>query len=104
MAKRRKHSRKARSVMRRAGISGSCKSSSCAGGKRWTRVSSGSAVKKQVPKACAIVQSGPKHGRIRKGCRIKGHHAFCEVGVAARLPKEASRKSKTGKKITVSCK
>lgn len=102
MAKR--HSRKARSVMRRAGISGSCKSPSCAKGKTWTHVSSGASLKKQVPKACAIVQSGGKKGKIRKGCRIRGHHAFCEVGVAARLPKEAHRKSKTGKRITVACK
>src|SRR6185295_17001784 len=102
MAKRRrKHSYKARSVMRRTGISGSCKSSSCAGGKRWTRVSSGSSVKKQVPKACAIVQSGAKKGRIRKGCRIRGNHAFCEVG--KKLPAKASRKVH-GKKITVDCK
>lgn len=101
MAKRRR-SKSARAVMRRAGISGSCASASCAQRRKWTRVSSGSSVKKQVPKACAIVQSSASKGKIRKGCRIRGHHAFCDVGV--RLPAEASRRSKTGKKITVTCK
>lgn len=102
MAKRR--SRKARSVMRRAGISGSCASPSCAKSKTWTRVSSGSSVKKQVPKACAIVQSGSSKGKIRKGCRIRGHHAFCDVGVVERLPATAKRRTKSGKKVSVSCK
>jgi hypothetical protein len=90
--------------MRRAGISGSCRSPSCAKGKTWTKVASGSAVKKQVPRACAIRTSGAKKGSLRKGCKIRGGHAFCEVGVAERLPKSVFKKTKSGKRVEVSCK
>ena len=103
MARRRKRSRKLSAVARRSGLKGSCKSAKCAQSRYWTRISSGTALKKRVPKACAIVQSGPKKGKLRKGCKIHKSGAFCDATQIERLPSEATRRV-GGRTVKVVCK
>lgn len=97
MAKRRKR--------RKAGtLKGSYKSSGAANRRRYSRVSSGSPITRVVPRGCAIVQSGAKKGKLRKGCRVSANgQARCDV--LTRLPREArQRVGGKGKRYkTVGC-
>lgn len=49
-----------------------------------------------VPKAKAIIKSGPKKGKVRKGCKITKRNAKCKPSVARRIG--ASRKRTTKKR------
>lgn len=45
--------------------------------RRWTKVSSGQNPMFRVPRACAIVQSGEKSGKVRRGCKLTKNGAYC---------------------------
>lgn len=52
-----------------------------------------------VAKGKATFKSGPKKGKLRKGCRFKGKRVYCTPEVATRLGKMVGTKSKKkGKK------
>lgn len=65
--------------------------------RRFSKVQAGSPVTRSVKRACAIVQSGPKKGKLRKGCRLTKSGARCDVLV--RLPDTARSRG-----VVVSCK
>jgi len=95
MAKRRKRKSKT--------LKGAFKSSKAANRRRYSSISQGSAVTRVVPRACALVQSGAKKGKLRKGCRITGNgQARCDE--LSRLPREARQRIGKSRKIKmVSC-
>jgi hypothetical protein len=70
-------------------------SPSSANRRRYRKVYSSNVVSKVVPRACALVQSGPKKGKLRKGCHIKAGRAYCDATIIDRLPAEARRPGKT---------
>lgn len=76
-------------------LKGSYKSSTAANRRSYSHISSGSPVTRSVPRACALVQSGGKKGKIRKGCRMTKNGARCDV--LTRLPREA--RARIGKKF-----
>jgi hypothetical protein len=45
-------------------------------------------MKKSVPRSKAVVQSGPKKGKLKKGCKFTKSGAVCEVGKATRRRKK----------------
>jgi len=51
----------------------------------YQKVYSSNVTSKQVPKGCAIIRSGPKKGKLRRGCRFRGGHAWCDTIVADKI-------------------
>ena len=47
-----------------------------------------------VSKKKALMQTGPRKGKLRKGCYFKGKKAYCTPEVAKRLGKSAGKKGK----------
>lgn len=96
MAKRRKRRKKKT-------LKGVFKSSGAANRRRYSRISSGSPITRVVPRACALVQSGEKRGKLRKGCRISGNgQARCDELI--RLPRAARQRiGKSRKYKLVNC-
>ena len=84
-------------------LKGVYKSSGAANRRRYRRVSSGSPVTHVVPRGCAIVQSGGKKGKLRKGCRVAANgQARCDL--VTRLPRTARQRVKGTKRYkTVNC-
>lgn len=96
MAKKRKRRR------RKGTLKGTYKSASSANRRTYTKVQQGSPVTRVVPRACAIVQSGPKKGKLRKGCRIAGNgQARCDE--LTRLPRQARQRIGARRYKTVGC-
>lgn len=100
MAKKKKKKKSGRS------LKGSFKTKKAANRRTYTSVRSGSPVTKAVKRACALVQSGPKQGKLRKGCRLTGHGARCDV--LTKIPRTArervgTRKNGQPKYRTVDC-
>jgi hypothetical protein len=50
-----------------------------------------------VPKAKALLKSGPRAGKLRKGCRFKGKRVMCTPAVAASIKGLKGKKPKRGK-------
>lgn len=75
--------------------------------RNWTSVTSGKVPMMRVPRACALVQSGDKKGRVRRGCKLTKNGAYC--GELTKLPETAkigpARKGRDGRKRrrTVKC-
>lgn len=84
-------------------LAGTYKSSGAANRRRYSRVSSGSPITRVVKRGCAIVQSGAKKGKLRKGCRISANgQARCDL--VTKLPKTAKQRIKGTKRYkTVNC-
>ncbi len=73
--------------------------SSSANKRNYQKVYSSNVTSKQVPRACALVKSGPKKGKLRKGCYIaRGGHAFCDKVVAEKLSCDATTGKNMGRK------
>lgn len=86
----------------RSGVGLSAKTKKAAVRRNWTSVSSGKTPMLRTPRACALVQSGPKKGKVRKGCRLTKNGAYCDELV--RLPAEArGAKLKSGRRKMVKC-
>lgn len=86
---------------KRKSLKGTYRTKKAANRRRYSKVSQGSPIVHAVPRGCAIVQSGAKKGKMRKGCRIKNGRAYCDV--VTRLPAEAKQRKKNGKYKTVNC-
>ena len=87
---------------KRKSLKGSYKTTKAANRRRYTRVSQGSPVTRAVPRGCSIVQSGPKKGKLRKGCRI-GSNGVARCDLLTRLPGSARQRQKNGKYKVVNC-
>lgn len=83
---------------KRSTLKGSFSSKKAANRRTYTSIASGSPVTKPVKRECALVKSGPKKGKLRKGCRIDGN-GIARCDVLTRLPRTA--RTKSGK--TVEC-
>jgi hypothetical protein len=67
--------------------------------KRTYRAVYASRVKSRVvPRACAVLKSGPYKGKLRKGCRFVGRRAFCDVIIADKLRCDAKAAKKAVRK------
>lgn len=53
-----------------------------------------------VPRKCALVKSGPKKGKLRKGCYFRGHNAFCDVLIADKMSCDVKAAKKAVRKTT----
>lgn len=96
---------KKKTKSRKGGTGAAFKNPKSAAARRWL-TARGNVVSKKVPKACAIVQSGPKKGKVRKGCKIRKHGAWCDESIIDRLPAKArdKRYSSTSKRAFIECK
>lgn len=53
--------------------------------RKYQKVYSSNVTSRVVSRACALRTSGPKKGKLRRGCYFRGKHAYCDAVVADRL-------------------
>jgi len=77
----------ARRRRRKGGTRGIFKTASSANrrGRKYVSISSSNPVSVIVPRRCAIVKSGPKKGKAKKGCKLTRNGAWCEKIRAKKL-------------------
>lgn len=74
-------------MAKKGGLKGTYKTKAAANRRRYSHIGQGSPITRSVKKACALVQSGAKKGKLKKGCRLTKSGARCDELV--RLPEKA---------------
>lgn len=73
----------------------------------WTSVSSGKTAMYRVPRGCAIVQSGEKKGKVRRGCKLTKNGAYCagltQLPETAKIGPALRRKDGRKRRRVVKC-